>query len=294
MSNIVKNYQKILHTLQPIYERIELYPKLGRKPKMSDIEVIALSFTAEYMSIDSQNSLFNQLDGAGITNLIERSQFNKRRRGLFDLIEKTRIELSRYFVENEDYFIVDSMPMEVCKWSRHMRAKICKEDYQTCPEKAYCASQDSWFYGYKLHGVCTLSGVFTSLEITKANVHDIAFLDEVKHQLSDCVLLGDKGYLSASWQLDLFESVNITLETPMRKNQHNYQKQPFVFRKSRKRIETLFSQLCDQFMIRRNYAKSFSGFKTRILSKIAAMTTIQFINKFDFSRNINNLKIQII
>jgi len=260
---------------------------------MSDIEVIALSFTAEYMSIDSENSLFTQLNGAGITNLIERSQFNKRRRQLFDLAEKIRTELSQYFVENEDYFIVDSMPMEVCKWSRHMRAKICKQDYQTCPEKGYCASQDSWFYGYKLHGVCTLSGVFASLEITKANVHDIAFLNEVKHQLSDCVLLGDKGYLSASWQLDLFESVNITLETPMRKNQHNYQKQPFVFRKSRKRIETLFSQLCDQFMIRRNYAKSFSGFKTRVLSKIAAMTTIQFINKFDFNRNINNLKIQI-
>ena len=79
----------------------------------------------------------------------------------------------------------------------------------------------------------------------------------------------------------------------MRKNQPNYKKQPYVFRKSRKRIETLFSQLCDQFMIRRNYAKSFDGFKTRILAKITAMTIIQFINKFHFERNINNLKINI-
>ena len=79
----------------------------------------------------------------------------------------------------------------------------------------------------------------------------------------------------------------------MRKNQRNYKKQPYVFRKSRKRIETIFSQLCDQFMIRRNYAKSFDGFKTRILAKITAMTIIQFINKFHFERNINNLKINI-
>jgi hypothetical protein len=35
--------------------------------------------------------------------------------------------------------------------------------------------------------------------------------------------------------------------------------------KLQKRIETLFSQLCDQFMIRRNYAKSFGGYKTRKL-----------------------------
>jgi hypothetical protein len=293
MSNIVKNYQKILQTLKPVYDKIKPYDGPGRKPKMSDIEVVALSLTAEYMSIDSENSLFTQLSGAGITNLIERSQFNKRRRRLFDLTEKIRRELSSSFVENEDYFIVDSMPMEVCKLSRHRRARICKQDYESCPEKGYCASQDTWFYGYKLHGVCTLSGVFSSLEITKANVHDIGFLNEIQRQLSDCVLLGDKGYLSAQWQLDLFETVNIKLETPMRRNQHGYQKQAFLFKKSRKRIETLFSQLCDQFMIRRNYAKSFIGFKTRVLSKITAMTTIQFINKFEFNRNINNLKIQI-
>ena len=80
----------------------------------------------------------------------------------------------------------------------------------------------------------------------------------------------------------------------MRINQVNYKKQPYIFRKSRKRIEILFSQLCDQFMIRRNYAKSFQGFKTRIISKITALTIIQFINKFTFDRNINNLKISII
>jgi len=118
-------------------------------------------------------------------------------------------------------------------------------------------------------------------------------LKDVKYQIKDCVLLGDKGYLSSSQQLDLFETANIKLETPMRKNQKGYRKQPYIFRKSRKRIETLFSQLCDQFMIRRNYAKSFRGFKTRILAKITAMTIIQYINKFIFDRPINNIKINI-
>ena len=59
-------------------------------------------------------------------------------------------------------------------------------------------------------------------------------------------------------------------------------------------METLFSQLCDQFMIRRNYAKSFEGFKTRVLSKITSLTIIQSIIKFIFDRNINNSKISII
>ncbi len=77
----------------------------------------------------------------------------------------------------------------------------------------------------------------------------------------------------------------------MRNNQINYKEQPYIFRKTQKIIETLFSQLCDQFMIRHNYAKSFDGFKTRILSKITALTMIQYINKFLFERNITILKL---
>jgi len=102
--------------------------------------------------------------------------------------------------------------------------------------------------------------------------------------MSDCVLLGDKGYLSQTIQLDLFNEVNIELETPKRKNQKDYKPQFYQFKKYRKRIETLFSQLCDQFMIRRNYAKTFEGFKTRILAKITTLTTIQYLNKFVFDR----------
>jgi len=63
----------------------------------------------------------------------------------------------------------------------------------------------------------------------------------------------------------------------------------------------MFSQLCDRFMIRRNYAKSFEGFKTRIVSKITALTVVQSqeggtrcINKYIFDENINNIKISTV
>lgn len=112
--------------------------------------------------------------------------------------------------------------------------------------------------------------------------------------MADSVLIGDKGYIGKEIQLNLFETANIRLETPMRNNQANYKAFPKLFRKARKRLETLFSQLCDQFMIRRNYARKFDGFRTRILSKITALTAIQFINYFVLNRNINNIKHAII
>ena len=170
MSNIVKNYFRVLEVISSLNCDLECKYRAGRKDKMSDLEVVALSLTAEFMSIDSENSLFNQLKNGQISNLIERSQFNKRRRKLFLFSEQVRAKLASYFLEFEDYFIVDSMPLEICKFSRHNRIKICKEEFETAPSKGFCASQNNWFYGYKLHGVCSVSGVFHSVDITKASV----------------------------------------------------------------------------------------------------------------------------
>lgn len=130
------------------------------------------------------------------------------------------------------------------------------------------------YYGYKLHAVCSVEGVSENFDLSSASVHDIHYLKDIKVQMFDCVLPGDKGYLSSEIQIDLFEKVNIKLKTPMRNNQSTFKPYPFIFKKSRKRIETLFSQLCDQFIIRRNFAKTFNGFKKRILTKITALVTI--------------------
>jgi hypothetical protein len=185
---------------------------LAGNKKISDLEVVALNLTAEFMSIDSENSLFKEIDKQQILNLIERSQFNKRRRKLFLFLEEIRTKLASRFLEFEDYFIVDSMLLEICKFSRHRRIKIFKNDFETAPSKAFCAYQDNWFYGYKLHGVCSINGIFHSLDITKAEVHDVHFLKNIKQQMYDCVILGDKGYLSQSIQLNLFKTVNIKLD----------------------------------------------------------------------------------
>lgn len=287
MNNFLTKYEKILEILKQFETKSNFLNQI-RRPRLSDIELIALDITAESSGIDSEYQLFRTLPST-LSSKIERSVYNRRRRRLFFVKERIRKALAEKLTSSENYFIVDSMPLEICKLSRSTRTTICKEDFLTSPSKGYCASQKLHFYGYKLHAVCSSTGVFTNFELTQAAVHDIHFLKNIKTNMSSCVLIGDKGYLSADYQLDLFTSNQIRLEVPMRVNQHAYQKQPYLFRKTRKRIETLFSQLCDQFMIRRNYAKSFDGYKTRILSKITAVTVIQMINKL-LNRNINNLK----
>lgn len=292
MNNLDANYKRILEVLRKISnENLLSYQR--RTPKLKDLELISLALTAEFMGIDSENHLFRQIPKT-IKCKIERSVYNRRKRRLVNSINDLRMKIAKSFNEFEKFFIIDSMPVEVCKLSRSSTSKICKDVDYCYPNRGFCASQQMHFYGYKLHAVCSVNGVFQSIDLSPASVHDIHYLKDIKEQLSDCTLLGDKGYLSAEIQIDLFNYANIELETPKRMNQKDYKPQFYLFKKQRKRIETLFSQLCDQFMIRRNYAKTFEGFKTRLLSKITALTVVQFINKEYFNRNINNLKVSIV
>jgi virulence-associated protein VapD len=292
MSNFIQNYEIILKHLQSMNISLDSFQQI-RKPKLGNLELIAMNLTSEYMGINSELQLFRDIKNTILDGMIERSVYNRRKRALFLQIEQVRKTLAKDFNEFEDVYVIDSMPLEICKNARASRSKICRDVDYALQSKGYCASQKAYYFGYKLHGVCSLSGVIQSIDITPASVHDIQMLKDVKWNYSKCTLLGDMGYLSADIQLNLFETVQIQLHTPMRKNQSNYVEQPYIFKRARKRIETLFSQMCDQFRIRSNYAKTFVGYSTRILSKITAITVMQHLNKFVFNRPINNLKVNL-
>ena len=297
MHNIKTNFDKILWIVKDILKD-EIndkgnYARPGTKPIFSDIEVIALSLTAECLSIDSENYLFSKLNNEyknEFKHIISRRQYNDRRKSLFEGIERARKLMAERLNIGADVFAIDSMPLEICKLSREKRNKMGKESEQHSPDKGYCASQKKYFYGYKLHSVCTAAGVIESLDLTKASVHDVHYLKDVKELLSNCILTGDKGYIGREHQINLFETAKIQLEVPLRNNQKEQKPVIRILKKIRKRIETVFSQLCDQFMIQRNYAKSFAGFKSRILAKITALTTLQFLNKFVYLKPVSRVK----
>lgn len=257
-------------------------PRPGPVPRFSDLEVIALSMAAEAESIDSENRLFESKLKEykdSIPHLISRRQFNDRRKAVSGLQEKIRSRLANEIDGGEDYFCIDSKPIEVCRVARGKRCRMGRDgDFAKAPDFGYCASQGSYFFGYKLHALCGLSGVIHSYDLSKASVHDINYIKDIKPLYHDCSIFGDKGYISAEVQLDLFETANIRLECPYRLNQKNWKPTFIPFAKARKRVETVFSQLNDQFLTIRNYAKKTCGLFARIIGKVSAMTALQYIN----------------
>lgn len=297
MSNLRKKFDFIIPIVK---DALKYYlnekgniPKKGKKPTFSDAEVITLSLLSECVMIDSENYLFALIKNEyslDFPNIIDRTVYNRRRKSLFAYVEIVRQYLSQRLIEGENTFIIDSMPLEICKFSRAKRISICQDESETAPAFGYCAAQDSTYFGYKLHCVISTSGVISSFDLSKANVADIHYLQDIQHRYQNCTLLGDRAYLSNPVQQELFEDSNLLLNTPMRKNQANFHNQPAIFRRVRKRIETMYSQFCDYLAIRKNYAKKFLGLAIRILSKITGFTLMQFLNKFYYDKKLNHVK----
>ena len=60
MNNLNADYERILEVLRKISKE-RLLPYQRRQPKLSDLKLVSLSLTAEFMGIDSENDLFRKL-----------------------------------------------------------------------------------------------------------------------------------------------------------------------------------------------------------------------------------------
>ncbi len=118
---------------------LHFYP---RKPKLSDTEIIALSLSQECLGIDSENWFLAKLKSDyrnDFPNMVHITNYNKRRKRLTAWTEQVNRGLSKVLNEGEDVFMVDSVPVPVCKLARERQLRACKRDFETAPDKGYSA-----------------------------------------------------------------------------------------------------------------------------------------------------------
>ena len=125
-----------------------------------------------------------------------------------------------------------------------------KDDIGFCPQKGLLQLTKPIIVGYKLNMVFSSNSVIYNFSITQVNVHDVRTLDVMtKGFLENVKLLGGKGYIGKNIQLSLFKEYSVKLITPLCGNQIEATQRTPLYRKTRKRIRTTFSQFCCQFSI---------------------------------------------
>jgi hypothetical protein len=258
---------------------LQCYPKL---PKAPDSQIIALALAAHICGFNSENHLYKFLEESRsplLEGLPCRQSFNRRVKRLRDCADELAIHLSEAITAADAPVIVDSTPLPICRYVRAPRLRICQDQLSCLPNFGRLVIDKKTFFGFKLHLACCPNGVIQNYLIAPASVSDISQLKELTSCLPDSsTVLGDKGYISKAIQLELFEKQKIEVYTPLRRNQRGPTTWTKAKGKIRRRIETLFSQMLDQFSLRVNYAKTTHGLFTKLSYKICAITCLQYFN----------------
>lgn len=301
MHDLVPIYNKIKKTLKEVAKEYFTYGENSRfypnPPKLTDLEIISLALCSEATQITSENYLWAKLktDYKTMFNeLPHRTRYNYRKKALSQLLMKCTDSLASHVIDPDDALVIDSMPIPTCRVIRERKSKACRrpEFDEIMADKGFNKVMGGYFIGYKFHLITTESGVYVDMLISKASTHDSFFLkllEQSDEHLRNKTLLGDRGYIGKATQLRLFEELKLNLDIPYRRNQKDFKEYAISKKIKRKSIEVVFSQLCDEFSIKHNYAKRYDGLEIRLYYKIATKTFKQYWNMIN-GKPINQTK----
>ena len=160
------------------------------------------------------------------------------------------------------------------------RAHFCRSFRNDGANYGKCPSKKATYFGFKVHALITLDGFITAFDITPASTDDREGLRDLMGEHYSLSVIGDKGYVGKQIHEDMAKQ-NVCLLALKRNNSKKQWSKPFrqMIFKSRRRIETVFSQLSEQLNAERVLAKTFRGLCTRLVNKILAYDLVLLINK---------------
>ncbi|MFG2142686.1 IS982 family transposase [Streptomyces sp. NPDC048696] len=252
-------------------------PEIGIEPRLSDAELVTLAvmqallgFTSERRWIRYASShlrhLFPYLPG--------QSGYNRRLRKAADLIARVnRLLAASTSLWTDNVWVVDSTPIE-CGRSRET---VKPSDLAGWAEYGYCASHSRFFWGLRLHLVCTLHGLPVAFALTGAKADERTTLLDILDAESDLVgarpgqtLIGDKNYFGASFERELAE-LEIRLLRPARKGEAQRAGSQ-LFKPLRQVIESVNDTFKGQLDLERHDGRTPGGVMVRVLQRILALT----------------------
>lgn len=276
--NIEELFQMTLEIVIKLYNTVTPKAVKNRKnktvAKMSDGEIITIYLLVQCLGL-SINKGYNFLKSnfPALVNYVERSRFNRLVNTLMMIIRAMRKHFMKF--QHSIFKIVDSFPLTVCKFGRAFFGKL----FRDLASYGYCASKKEHYYGFKVHVVTDLDGNPYDYVLTPANVDDRDAVFELSDLVEIDVLFGDKGYVG-SFVEELRKEKGIKLYALQRSNSKT--PLPKEFRNAishhRRRIESTFNQLVDNFNIERVRAKTMVGLQTALEIRFLCFNILTYIN----------------
>jgi hypothetical protein len=252
-------------------------PRVGLQPRLTDAELVTLAvmqallgYTSEARWIRHAHAHLGHLFGY----LPGQSGYNRRLRAAAGLITTMiRLLAADTSLWADDVWVVDSTPVE-CGRSRETARR---SDLAGWAEYGYCASHSRYFWGLRLHLLCTLAGLPVGFALTGAKADERQVL---LGMLADPalgagrpgqIIIGDKNYYGHDFEATLADG-RICLLRPARKGEPERPGSRF-FKPLRQIIESVNATFKGQLDLERHGGHTPGGVMVRVLQRILALTT---------------------
>jgi hypothetical protein len=198
--------------------------------------------------------------------------YNKRLRALAGTIGWLIGMLARdTSLWSDDVWLADSTPVE-CGRSRETAKRSALAGFA---EYGYCASHSRFFWGLRLHLLCTLHGVPVGFALTGAKADERRTLldiltDQTLSVRAGQTLIADKNYFGREFEAAL-PRLGIRLLRPARKGEPD-RPGARLFKPLRQIIESINDTLKGQLDLEQHGARTITGVIVRVWQRLLALT----------------------
>ena len=248
----------------------------GFEPTLRDSEVITIEIAGEFWGMDQDTEIFQffrhyHLGEFPALARVHRTTFVRQAANLWQLKERLRRHLAGQLTEGDWLWLLDSLPLPVCQFAR---APSCRRFRGLA---AYGRDEliRQTFYGFRLHLRANPVGVVGQMELTPANVSDLAAVHSL---LPSGVGLGDRNYWSPKVMQELAQE-GLKLLAPFKSAKHDPDPQrSFRLSRIRRIIETSLGELVERFHIKRSWARDLWHLTHRLVRKVLSYTVGVWLN----------------
>ena len=244
--------------------------KRGPMPALTDIELITIELFCEYQGYGTDKEMWRYIRQHWKSWFLAVGSYKNFTKHCANLYAVKALILERLTQPQagDDFYIVDGVPMPICKFARAPQCSLFPE----LASHGYCASKKENYYGLKGLLVINSQGQIRGFYITSAQSDEREALLEMDLSISGD-MLGDKGFIGERFTEEIAQK-GITMHTPLRNNMKDPRPRSFVktIMNKRRYIETVLAKLLEQFSIVKHKARDLWRLKNKITRKLISYT----------------------
>jgi hypothetical protein len=248
----------------------------GRRPLISDAELVALSVAQAAIGISSDRQflgLIGRLLPGWFPHLPEQSQYNRRLRGLVELISIVQQHLAR-LLDSGGARLSDGTLIDIAGYPGCAQHSA----FAGFARYGFAKSQHRFVYGVRLVLLTDLCGLPLGYTIVAANEKEYEPLADLLSGTPAAIVVADKGFWGRDYAARL-AAAGTTLLTPNKTRTAANLARERALASTRLVIESVFSNLKGQMRLERHLARTPAGLALRIAQRILALSLGMLLNK---------------